>query len=62
MARILCVLYDDPTTDYPPQYARGDIPVIVAYPGGQLAGTGAHSCSGGNATSGVEHALAGSAA
>jgi formate dehydrogenase len=35
MAKVLCVLYDDPTTGYPPTYARNDIPKIVAYPGGQ---------------------------
>ena len=26
MATILCVLYDDPVTGYPPEYARDDIP------------------------------------
>ena len=26
MAKVLCVLYDDPTTGYPPAYARNDIP------------------------------------
>jgi formate dehydrogenase len=35
MAKVLCVLYDDPTTGYPPSYARSDIPTIVTYPGGQ---------------------------
>ena len=35
MAKILCVLYDDPVTGYPTTYARSDIPVIKRYPGGQ---------------------------
>jgi hypothetical protein len=35
MARVLCVLYPDPTTGYPPKYARDDIPVLKAYPNGQ---------------------------
>ncbi|VEG90848.1 NAD-dependent formate dehydrogenase [Legionella spiritensis] len=35
MAKVLCVLYDDPTTGYPPQYARNDIPAINHYPNGQ---------------------------
>lgn len=35
MAKILCVLYPDPTTGYPPQYARDDIPNITVYPNGQ---------------------------
>lgn len=35
MAKVLCVLYGDPTTGYPPVYARNDIPQIAAYPGGQ---------------------------
>jgi len=39
MAKILCVLYDDPVTGYPPVYARDDIPRIEAYPGGQTAPT-----------------------
>ncbi|MEV5965740.1 NAD-dependent formate dehydrogenase [Kribbella sp. NPDC051952] len=37
MAKILCVLYDDPTDGYPTSYARDDIPVIASYPGGQTA-------------------------
>ncbi|WP_441280733.1 NAD-dependent formate dehydrogenase [Tardiphaga sp. 862_B3_N1_1] len=33
--KILCVLYPDPVTGYPPAYAREDIPVISTYPDGQ---------------------------
>jgi formate dehydrogenase len=39
MAKILCVLYDDPVTGYPRSYARRDIPKIDHYPGGQKAPT-----------------------
>jgi formate dehydrogenase len=35
MAKVLCVLYDDPVTGYPPSYARADIPKLDRYPGGQ---------------------------
>jgi formate dehydrogenase len=35
MAKVLCVLYDDPVDGYPPSYARDDIPRITSYPGGQ---------------------------
>ncbi|MGC1547550.1 MAG: NAD-dependent formate dehydrogenase, partial [Rhodanobacter sp.] len=35
MAKVLCVLYPDPVTGYPPNYARDDIPVIKGYPNGQ---------------------------
>ncbi|KWC91607.1 NAD-dependent formate dehydrogenase [Burkholderia cepacia] len=35
MAKVLCVLYPDPTTGYPPHYVRDGIPVITAYSGGQ---------------------------
>jgi formate dehydrogenase len=34
MAKILCVLYDDPVDGYPPQYARSEIPKIEKYPDG----------------------------
>jgi formate dehydrogenase len=34
MAKVLCVLYDDPVTGYPPTYARDGIPAIKQYPGG----------------------------
>jgi formate dehydrogenase len=39
MAKILCVLYDDPITGYPKSYARADVPKIDHYPGGQTAPT-----------------------
>ena len=35
MAKILCVLFPDPTTGFPPEYARHEIPVIGSYPNGQ---------------------------
>ena len=35
MAKVLCVLYDDPLDGYPTSYARDDIPVLDHYPGGQ---------------------------
>ena len=35
MAKVLCVLYDDPVDGYPPAYARDEIPQIGSYPGGQ---------------------------
>jgi formate dehydrogenase len=35
MAKILCVLYDDPVDGYPPAYARDSIPTLAQYPGGQ---------------------------
>ena len=35
MARVLCVLYDDPVTGYPKSYARDDIPKLERYPNGQ---------------------------
>ncbi|MGW7680653.1 NAD-dependent formate dehydrogenase [Kribbella sp. NPDC054772] len=37
MAKIVCVLYDDPRTGYPTSYARDEIPAIDGYPGGQTA-------------------------
>jgi formate dehydrogenase len=37
MAKIVCVLYDDPIDGYPTSYARDDIPKIDSYPGGQTA-------------------------
>ena len=39
VAKILCVLYDDPVDGYPATYARDDIPVIDHYPGGQTTPT-----------------------
>ena len=35
MANVVCVLYDDPVDGYPTTYARDDVPVLDAYPGGQ---------------------------
>jgi formate dehydrogenase len=35
MAKILCVLYDDPIDGYPKSYPRDSVPVIGHYPGGQ---------------------------
>ena len=37
MAKVLCVLYDDPVGGYPKSYARDGIPKIETYPGGQTA-------------------------
>jgi len=42
MAKILCVLYDDPVGGYPKSYARDGIPKIDRYPSGQLAPTPEH--------------------
>ena len=39
MAKVLCVLYDDPVDGYPPAYARDDVPEIAGYPDGQTAPT-----------------------
>lgn len=39
MAKVLCVLYDDPKDGYPTSYARDDLPVIDHYPGGQTTPT-----------------------
>jgi formate dehydrogenase len=35
MAKVLCVLYDDPVDGYPRSYARDDIPRLEKYPDGQ---------------------------
>lgn len=35
MAKILCVLYDDPETGYPKSYPRDDVPTLAQYPNGQ---------------------------
>jgi formate dehydrogenase len=35
MAKILCVLYDDPIDGYPTSYPRDDLPKIERYPDGQ---------------------------
>src|SRR3984893_11954982 len=37
MAKVLCVLYDDPVTGHPKSYARDGVPTIERYPGGQSA-------------------------
>ncbi len=37
MAKILCVLYEDPVDGYPKAYARDEIPKVQSYPGGQTA-------------------------
>lgn len=39
MAKILCVLYPDPESGYPPKYARDSIPEITSYANGQTAPT-----------------------
>jgi formate dehydrogenase len=39
MAKVLCVLYDDPIDGYPPKYARDGIPPIERYPDGQSTPT-----------------------
>jgi len=39
MAKVLCVLYDDPVSGYPPAYARDDIPQVERYPDGQTTPT-----------------------
>ena len=39
MAKVLCVLYDDPVDGYPEEYARDGIPAIDHYPDGQTTPT-----------------------
>ena len=40
MAKVLCVLYDDPANGgYPTSYARDTIPTISRYPDGQTLPT-----------------------
>ena len=39
MAKIVCVLYDDPVDGYPKSYPRDDLPKIDHYPGGQTLPT-----------------------
>ena len=39
MAKIIAVLYDDPVGGYPTSYARGSVPLITSYPGGQTTPT-----------------------
>ena len=51
MAKILCVLYDDPVDGYPKKYARDDIPKIDHYPDGMTTPTpSAATCSAGSST------------
>ena len=35
MAKVVCVLYDDPVDGYPTSYARADLPKLERYPSGQ---------------------------
>ena len=42
MAKILCVLYDDPINGYPKTYARDNIPKLERYPDGQSLPTPKH--------------------
>src|SRR5271165_167091 len=39
MAKIICVLYDNPVDGYPKSYPRDDLPKIERYPGGQTLPT-----------------------
>jgi formate dehydrogenase len=39
MAKIICVLYDDPVDGYPTSYARDDLPKLERYPDGQTLPT-----------------------
>ena len=39
MAKVLCVLYNDPVDGYPKSYPRDDLPKIERYPGGQTLPT-----------------------
>jgi formate dehydrogenase len=39
MAKVVCVLYDDPVGGYPASYARDDIPKLERYPDGQTLPT-----------------------
>jgi formate dehydrogenase len=39
VAKIVCVLFDDPIAGYPPAYAREGLPKIDRYPGGQTVPT-----------------------
>jgi formate dehydrogenase len=42
MAKVLCVLYDDPVGGVPKSYARDAIPRVERYPGGQTTPTPKH--------------------
>jgi formate dehydrogenase len=39
MAKVICVLYDDPVDGYPKSYARDDVPKLERYPDGQILPT-----------------------
>ena len=39
MAKVVCVLYDDPVDGYPAAYARDGLPKLDRYPGGQTLPT-----------------------
>ena len=39
MAKVVCVLYDDPVEGYPTEYARDGLPTLSTYPGGQTLPT-----------------------
>jgi formate dehydrogenase len=39
VAKVLCVLYDDPIDGYPKSYSRDNVPTIRTYPGGQTTPT-----------------------
>jgi formate dehydrogenase len=39
MAKVICVLYDDPVDGYPKSYARDDVPKLEHYPDGQTLPT-----------------------
>jgi len=39
MAKVVCVLYDDPVDGYPTSYARDDLPKLERYPDGQTLPT-----------------------
>ncbi|HEY1785061.1 MAG TPA: NAD-dependent formate dehydrogenase [Pirellulales bacterium] len=39
MAKVVCVLYDDPVDGYPKSYPREDLPKLDKYPGGQTLPT-----------------------
>ncbi|OAP34450.1 formate dehydrogenase [Sinorhizobium glycinis] len=39
MAKVVCVLYDDPVEGYPTAYARDGLPKLARYPGGQALPT-----------------------
>src|SRR5688500_16691611 len=39
MAKVLCVLYDDPVSGFPQSYPRDELPVLDRYPGGQTMPT-----------------------